>query len=316
MTKRQEFEMRILVVGAGAVGGYFGGRLLAAGRDVTFLVRPKRRDQLAAGGLVIKSAHGDASMPAPTVLAEQIAGPWDLILLSCKAYDLAGAIESFAPAVGPQTMILPLLNGMAHLDALDQRFGAERVLGGLCAIAATLSTQGEIVHLSQFHGVTFGERSGAATPRIRAIAEQMAGINATNRQSSNILLEMWEKWVLLAALAAGTCLFRASVCDIVAAGGTETMLGFLGETQAVATAAGFAARPEALERTKGILTDSGSTVAASMLRDVEKGGPTEADHVIGDLLRRGSSAKLSLPLLSTAYLHLKANEARRRRESA
>jgi 2-dehydropantoate 2-reductase len=257
---------------------------------------------------------GDAKLSAPTVLADEIAAPWDLVLLSCKAYDLAGAIEAFAPAVGPHTAILPLLNGMAHLDVLDERFGADRVLGGLCAIAATMNAEGEILHLNQLHGLTFGERTGGETARIRAIAEQLAGVKMQAKQSPGILLEMWEKWVFLAALAGATCLFRAGVGDIVSAGGTDTMAGFLSETQSVATAAGFAARPEVMERTRGMLTAAGSTMTASMLRDVEKGGPTEADHVIGDLLRRGRP-KL-LPLLTTAYLHLKAYEARRQRESA
>src|SRR6202043_1931860 len=109
--------MRILVVGAGAIGGYFGGRLLQAGRDVTFLVRPRRAAELAKAGLIVKSPHGDVTLAAPaTTLSENIRRPFDLVLLSCKAYDLEGAMDSFAAAVGPETMILPLLNGMKHLD--------------------------------------------------------------------------------------------------------------------------------------------------------------------------------------------------------
>src|SRR5450631_4366662 len=136
--------MRVLVVGAGAVGGYFGGRLLSAGNDVTFLVRPKRAAQIAVSGLVIKSSTGDTTVKAPTILAEQINQPFDVVLLSCKAYDLDAAIDSFAPAVGPHTVILPLLNGMRQLDLLDRRFGVEKVLGGLCQIAGTLDADGRI----------------------------------------------------------------------------------------------------------------------------------------------------------------------------
>jgi len=137
--KRGNSLMRVLVVGAGAIGGYFGGRMLQAGRDITFLVRPRRAAELASAGLVIKSPNGDVTLKnPPTVQADAIKNKFDVVLLSCKAYDLTDAIKSFAPAVGPQTSIIPLLNGMLHLDVLDREFGRERVLGGLCAIAATL----------------------------------------------------------------------------------------------------------------------------------------------------------------------------------
>src|SRR6201994_2592603 len=122
--------MRTLVVGAGAIGGYFGGRMLQSGRDVTFLVRPKRASELASAGLVIKSPNGDVTLKnPPTVQADSIKDKFDVVVLSCKAYDLEDAINSFAPAVGPQTAIIPLLNGMLHLDILDKEFGKERVLG-------------------------------------------------------------------------------------------------------------------------------------------------------------------------------------------
>src|SRR4030088_907936 len=131
--------MRILVVGAGAIGGYFGGRLLQAGRDVTFLVRPKRAAELADAGLVIKSPSGDATLKnPPAAQADKLTEKFDVVLVSCKAFDLDDAIKSFAPAVGPQTSIIPLLNGMRHLEVLDGKFGRARVLGGLCAVAVTL----------------------------------------------------------------------------------------------------------------------------------------------------------------------------------
>jgi 2-dehydropantoate 2-reductase len=199
--------MRILVVGAGAIGGYFGGRLLEAGRDVTFLVRERRAAELAADGLVIKSAFGDFTRPAPpTVLARDVEAPFDVILLSCKAYSLDDAIRSFAPAVGPDTVILPLLNGMRHLDLLDAHFGKTHVLGGQCVIAATLDAEHRVIHLSRNHELSFGERAGALSDRVRAITDAMQGAAFEGRASERILAEMWEKWVFLAAFAAGACL--------------------------------------------------------------------------------------------------------------
>src|SRR5215470_4668878 len=168
--------MRFLVVGAGATGGYFGGRLLEAGRDITFLVRPARAERLAAAGLTITSPAGDVTLRSPpTVLAAELRTPFDAVILSCKAYDLDGAIASFAPAVGPDTAVVPLLNGLRHLDALDARFGAGRVLGGSCFISARLDERGHIAHLSDIHRLTFGERAGGWSPRVEAIAAAMAG---------------------------------------------------------------------------------------------------------------------------------------------
>src|SRR3954462_15505053 len=194
--------MRILVVGAGAIGGYFGGRLLQAGRDVTFLVRPRRATELASAGLIIKSPNGDVTRKTPpTLQADKLTEKFDVVLLSCKAFDLEDAIKSFAPAVGPRTVIIPLLNGMRHLDVLDGKFGRERVLGGLCAIAATLNEHREVVQLNPMQSLTFGERDGKMSDRVRAIAEVFAPGKIGSAASEHIVQDMWEKWVFLASLA-------------------------------------------------------------------------------------------------------------------
>jgi 2-dehydropantoate 2-reductase len=305
--------MRVLVVGAGAIGGYFGGRLLQAGRDVTFLVRPKRAAELARDGLVIKSPNGDVTLKTPpTVQADKLSEKFDVVLLSCKAFDLDDAIRSFAPAVGPQTAILPLLNGMLHLDVLDGKFGRERVLGGLCAIAATLNEHREVVQLNPMQSLTFGERDGKMSDRVRAIAEVMASGKFGTAASEHIVQDMWEKWVFLASLAASTCLMRTSVGNILAVpGGKDFILGMLDECSAVATAEGHAPGGPFFERTRGMLTAEGSQMTASMFRDIKAGAAVEADHVIGDLIARGDAAKVPVPRLRTAYMHLKAYERQR-----
>jgi len=305
--------MRILVVGAGAIGGYFGGRMLQAGRDVTFLVRPRRAAELADAGLVIKSPNGDVTLKnPPTVQANKLTEKFDVVLLSCKAFDLDDAIKSFAPTVGPQTAIIPLLNGMLHLDVLDSKFGHERVLGGLCAIAATLNEHREVVQLNPMQSLNFGERDGKLSDRVRAIAEAMASGKFGSVASEHIVQEMWEKWVFLATLAASTCLMRTSVGNILASpGGKDFILGTLDECRAVATAEGYAPRAPFLERTLGMLTMKGSQMTASMFRDIKAGAPVEADHVIGDLIARGDASKVPVPKLRTAYTHLKAYEKQR-----
>lgn len=314
--------MRVLMVGAGATGGYFGARLAQAGRDVSFLVRPARAEILATQGLIVTSPLGDLTIEAPrTVTADALAhaGAFDLVVLSCKAYDLAGAIDDLAPAVGEGTAILPILNGMAHLDALDARFGAARVLGGSCAISATLTGRGGIRHMSELCSLTYGERDGGRSERIAAIDAVMQGATFQARLSDRIVLEMWEKWVFLATLAGATTLMRASIGDIVGApGGRDFIVGLHEECLAVARASGQTPREKVSANARAQLTAEGSAFTASMLRDIEGKGRIECDHVIGDLIRRGqdTAPNTPLPALDRAFTGLKAYELRRAREAA
>ena len=305
------------MVGAGATGGYFGGRLLESGQDVTFLVRKARAETLAKNGLIIRSPMGDVTLPSPpTVQAGTLDRSFDVIVVSCKAYHLPQVIEDMAPAVGPQTVIVPLLNGMQHLDRLDARFGAEHVLGGQCVIAATLDADGTVRHLNQSHSLTFGEHDGTRSERVERIAQAMASARFEPRLSTTILQDMWDKWVFLASLAGITCLMRAPVGDIVAApGGTQAVLALLDDCRRVADAYGHAPQETVLQRARSVLSEQGSTLSASMMRDLEQGGPIEADHVVGDLLARGESKGLDLVMLRLAFVHLKAYEAKRARLS-
>lgn len=305
--------MRILIVGAGAIGGYFGGRLLAAGRDVTFLVRPRRADELARDGLVIKSPHGDLTLRDPPAVQSSALKPdYDLVLLSCKAFDLDDAIAALAPAVGPGTAVLPLLNGMMHLDVLDTAFGRARVLGGQCTIAAMLDAQRHVVQLAPMSAMTFGERDGTATDRVARIAEALGGAGFDLNAGGDILQEMWEKWVFLATLAGSTSLMRAPAGDISASpGGADFMLGVLDECSDVAAAVGHSPREAFLERIRALLLEQGSKLTASMFRDIKANAPIEADHVIGDLIARADAAKVPAPRLRVIYTHLKAYERTR-----
>ena len=305
--------MRMLIVGAGATGGYFGGRLLQHGRDVTFLVRGKRAQQLARHGLVIRSVAGDADLPVPpTVSANDLHTSFDLIVLSCKAYGLEQSMADIAAAVGPQTVILPLLNGMRQLDLLDQKFGAQRVFGGQCVISATLNEQGNVQHLNQAHSLTFGERDGRASARMQQIAATLSDAGFDARPSHTVMQDMWDKWVFLATLAGITCLMRGAIGKIVAASGAAAALALLEECRAVAEASGHAPGERMLQRARGMLSDVDSPLAASMLRDLEQGHPIEAEHIIGDMLARAVQQRLPTTMLSLVDTHLKVYEANRR----
>lgn len=307
--------MRILVIGAGATGGYFGGRILQAGGDVTFLVREKRAALLAQQGLIIKSPLGDVTLPnPPTITAGNIKAPYDIILLSCKAYDLDDAIASFAPAVGADTVIIPVLNGMKHLDMLDAKFGKARVMGGQCAIAAQLDDSGVIHHFIPMLSMTFGERDGGISDRARAIAAALKGEAFEATATDSIMQEMWEKWTFLATLAGSTCMMRAPVGKIVGAPGGEAFVrGVRDEIATIAKAAGYAPRPALIARTETMLFDKNSALTASMLRDIQGNSRIEADHVVGDLIVRAEAARpaIEVSLLRVIYTHLKTYEAQR-----
>jgi len=312
--------MRILMLGAGAVGGYFGGRLAQADADVTFLVRPQRAQKLAQAGLVIKSPLGDAQISAHTVLQETVRPDYDLVILSCKAYDLDASIASLAGAMGPNTLILPLLNGMAQLGRLEQAFGSARVLGGTCYIASTVNADGTIHHLSQFQRINCGPRAGNhahARDLLQELAQAYARVSIECGVSADIEQDMWEKFVLLASLAAMTCLMRASVGEILSTGDGEVLMReALSACIAAAAAAGHAPRTESLQRTESMLFARSSAFTASMLRDLEAGGRVEADHIVGDMLRHARAAGADARLLTAAYCHLQAYEARRQRGAA
>jgi 2-dehydropantoate 2-reductase len=308
--------MKILVLGAGGVGGYFGGRLAQKGSDVTFLVRPARGEALARDGLRIASRFGDWQGQVRCVTQNALQPAYDIALFTAKAYDLASAVEAIAPAMS-KALVLPFLNGMAHLDVLDARFGREHVLGGVAYIGATLAPDGRVLHLNEFHRIAFGARAESQRAACEAFAAELSGVNFNWQQSDPIEQAMWDKWVLLATLAGMTCLMRGSVGDIVAApSGAKLVLELLGECASVAAAEGFATPENELARYRGMLTQSGSAFTASMLRDVESSGQTEGDHILGALLARARSRNLQTPLLEVATTHLDTYAARRRREAA
>ena len=303
--------LQILIVGAGAVGGYFGGRLAQAGRDVTFLVRPSRAKQLSQDGLRIISPHGDAVLSPKLISADKIDAPYDIIFLSVKAYALEAAMNDFAAAVGPETIIFPALNGMRHIDILTKRFGEHAVIGGVCLVAAEIDHQGRIVQLADFQRLVYGERNGETTPRLKVLDATLRGAGFDARLSPDIMQAMWEKWVQLASLGAITCLMRGTIGEIVAApGGAELSIDALNESVAVATACGHKPSEKVLSRHAAAMTAPGSLLTSSMYRDLRNGAPVEADHILGDFIERGSAHGVATPLLKAAFVNLRVYQDR------
>ena len=311
--------MRVLVVGAGATGGYYGGRLAAAGRDVTFLVRGKRAEQLKADGLRIHTPSGDVMTRPKLVTADGLKGgghEFDLVLVSTKAYSLPEAMEDFAPAVGTGTAVLPLLNGMRHLEVLTAQFGAERVLGGMCRVAADLNEEGWIDLRLPLDELAFGELTGnRRSARIVAIARelQVEGITAT--LSEDIVATMWQKWWILASMGAICVLGRGTLGEVAAVTpyGPAMAEAVVKECTGIAAANGYPADAGMLAEHYERVAEAGSTMTTSMYRDLAKGARVEADQILGDLLAR--AGPVNAPLLGAAYVQLKVYEATKPRDS-
>jgi 2-dehydropantoate 2-reductase len=298
--------MKILVVGAGAVGGYFGARLAQAGRDVTFLVRPARAEQLQKDGLRILSPHGDATLKPKTITSGEIATPYDIIFLSVKAQALDQAIKDMKPAVGPDTMIYPVLNGMRHINSLVHSFGDKAVLGGVCMVSTELDEQNRIVQMSPMQKLIYGERSGELTPRIRALDEALRDASFDTELSTTINQAMWQKWVMIASLGLVTCLLGGPIGEINRVpDGEQTTLQALDECAAIGKACGFPTPQPLLENLRRQATTKDSQFTSSMYRDLQKGAPVEADTILGDLLDHGHAHHLETPLLQACCVRLR-----------
>lgn len=303
--------MKILVVGAGATGGYFGARLAQAGRDVTFLVRPRRAAVLRERGLRITGLGEEERLAPRLVTANELAGPYDLVLLSVKATALDAALDDIAPAVGPETAIVPLLNGMAHLARLGDRFGEKAVLGGVARVITTLDAEGDIVRLAPVAALTIGEQQGGTSERTEAITAVLHVAGIETRRSRDVIGAMWGKWVFISTLAGLTCLMRGTVGDVRAVpGGPGFVTALLAECAAVAAAAGHPVRETELDAVAAMLTAEGSPLTASLYRDVTLGAPTEAEQVFGDLVDRARRLSVDTPLLDLVTLNLRVHELR------
>jgi 2-dehydropantoate 2-reductase len=302
--------MTILVVGAGATGGYFGARLAQAGRDVTFLVHPHRAEQLRERGLRIvgPGARADAGQAVRPnlVMAGELTEPADVVILSVKATALDQAIADFAPAVGAHTAVVPFLNGMSHLTVLNKRFGEPAVLGGVIEVATQLNDEGDIVQLAPLATLIIGTQDGTPTSRLQAAYDQLSGAGFDASISDEIIGRMWQKWVLVATVGALTCLMRGCVGEIVAVpGGRDLGPAILAEASGVAAAAGYPVPADAIARTTRMISEAGSALNSSMSRDVAEGRHAEVEQVLADLARRGADHGVKTPIFDLATMHLR-----------
>jgi 2-dehydropantoate 2-reductase len=305
--------MRFLIIGAGALGGYYGGMLERGGADVTFLVRPHRAARRAERGLVIKTPDGELTAPVKTVQAGALGGPYHVVFLSCKAYDLDSAIEDFAPALAADGAVLPVLNGINHIAILSNRLGTGRVLGGAVIFLVTVTPEGEIVVSGHGTGQTaFGELSGKRSPRCKAIQTALAAGGVTSTISDNIVREMWAKFGGMGASSTIAVVTRSRAGAVAAApAGAAFSAAAFNECARVTTAEGYPPSPEIRDIVLGMWGKQGSDYGPSMLHDMENGRPTEGEHIIGDLVRRADRLNIDVPILRAALCNIQIYEARR-----
>jgi len=304
--------MRYLVLGAGAIGGYFGGMLLRGGADLSFLVRPKRAAQLAERGLVVKTPGGDVEYPVRTILSGEVDGHYDVVLLACKAYDLDSAMEAIAPALGSDSVILPFQNGINHISILVDRFGRHRVLGGKTLANCWLSPEGDVVRRAGNPDQTaFGELTGGPSMRSEVIQQALTAGGAASSVSENIVGELWAKYSAFVAVATIAALTRVPGGEIAAApSGAAFVASVLDECARVFDAEGYPMPNDTRERVSRLYAVVGSPYRPSILDDLDARRPTEGEHTIGDLVRRADLHGVAVPILRAALCNVQAHEGR------
>lgn len=305
--------MRFLIVGAGAVGGYFGGRLSHKGEDVTFLVRPNRFKELQEQGLHIQSKHGNIHTPVKVISAQELAPEsFDVILLAVKAYHFSQAALDIQRFVGESTVILPLLNGYGHFPALQQKFGKEKVLGGICFIETTLDREGTIVQTSQLHDMVLGEWDGTSSARTEAILEHMSHAGFNVKLSSSIQRDVWHKYIFISSMSGITSLMNAPIGPILAdEHGRSIYRRLIAEIVRAASLLAAPVKEDVAETTFKIAESLDFNMKSSMQRDIEKGLSIEADELQGALISsiHSNGGDLSeFPVLQTVYSRLKIYE--------
>ncbi|MER6567518.1 ketopantoate reductase family protein [Streptomyces sp. NPDC001093] len=308
LTNRGRF-VKVLIVGAGATGGYFGLRLAQAGRDVTFLVRPKRAAALRERGLRLVGLGHEEVVTPQLVTAAELDTQYDVVLLSVKATGLSQAMDDLAHAIGPTTVIVPFLNGMAHLDLLNERFGKEAVLGGVVKVVTSLNADGDIVQSAPLATFELGEQEGGTSARTKELTALLDVPGYEFAVNPAIVPAMWHKWVFIASVGAVTCLMGGTVGEVVAAGGSSFSRAVVAEAAAVSAAAGFPV-PD-VTPIETAVTQAGSSLTSSLYRDMTAGHSTEGEQILGDLVDRALRHDLATPLLNAARLRLRVHEQQR-----
>ena len=302
--------MRILIVGAGGIGGYFGAKLMNAGADITFLLRSKRNQLIQSQGLQVETPKGSFTVHPKTLTSDQLGPDYDLIILAPKAFDLDDSLKSLSKA-SSRGVLLPFLNGLSHIDLLDQRFDKARVMGGVAQIAATITDTGAVKQLNEMHTLIVGHRSPEHEALAREFHDLCKKTDFNHAYSENIEQSLWDKWVFLVSLAGMTTLCRGAVGEIVATPyGSELIQALFEECCTIAKACGNAIAETPRAKALDMLTKAGSSFSSSMMRDLSSGQRTEHEHILGEMIKRGMATQIHCPLVKLAYTQIAVAQAK------
>lgn len=303
--------MRILVVGAGAVGGYIAARMLEDGLDVTLLVREARKAQLLSGGLVVRSPQGDYEGHPKIIVSGDESAPFDLVIIACKAYGLQDVLTQIKPYIHARTALLPFLNGYKHMHDIASAYPGQPLLGGVARIESTLDANGAIVHLSPYFSFVYGPFADLPDELYGQIKQALSSARVLT-ESPDIRRSLWEKYSFISGLSGLTTLFQATVGEIRDVGeGIEWFRRIFGEIAGIIQAAGGAIPEDMAERNLKVAEGMSSGSTSSMLRDMRNGQPTEASHLHGYLLELAREHRVPAPLLEVVYQRLAVYENKR-----
>ncbi len=295
--------MRVLVLGAGAVGGYFGGRMAEAGMDVTFLVREKKKRKFEKTGLVIKSPNGDLSIKPNLVTIDKIGSNFDVILFTNKAYDLDEILQLPIP-VKDRALIIPLLNGYAHMEQLRKKFPNARLFGGIAHIFSTLSKEGEIHHFNDIHSLTIGHLNNEDETDGRRFFDACNSANFSIKYSDDIIVDLWHKWMLITTVAGATTLYNATIGEIAS---TKHGIAFItdlhDECINIAKSEKIKVKDDDLAQQRRFLSDKESTWNSSMRRDMVNKSKIECDHIFLELIKIAEKNNVECPSLKTVMIN-------------
>ncbi len=308
--------MKILVMGTGGVGGYYGGLLAGQGNEVTFIARGAHLYAIRQEGLKVKSIHGDFTIsPANATDDPANVGPVDLILFTVKTYNTDEAAEAIRPAVGPQTVVMSLQNGIDAAERIGRAVGMEHVVGGATWLSSAVQEPGVIKQISQFRRIVFGELGGGSSARIQSIYEVLNNTGITVEVSENILKILWTKFVFIAAVSSIGSLTRLPMGDYRSVPEARALLTYImEEVTALAGAQGVTLDPDVVQKSLEFIDNSAPHIKPSMQLDVESGHRTELESMIGVIGRKGRQLNIPTPVADFVYASLLPVEMKARNE--
>jgi len=299
--------VKIAMMGAGGVGGYYGGLLAQTGQDVTFIARGAHLRAMREKGLQVKSVHGDFLVsPAQATDAPAAVGPVDLVIFATKTYHTDEAAQAVKPMVGKGTTVVSFQNGVDAADRIGAVVGMEHLLGGATWLSAAIEAPGVIGQYSQFRRIALGEFNGQSTPRLQAVHDVLKATGATVELSDNILKVLWTKFAFIAAVSALGSLTRVTFGEYRAVPEARAALTqALQEVAAVSRAKGVPLDPDVVDKTLAFIDGSAAGIKPSMQRDVEAGRVSELESMVGIVVRLGAEMNIPTPALRFAYAMLK-----------